>query len=96
MTTALIAEIGFGHTDLRGDDPGTEIAYGRSCQGGDHVDIYRDLSMVVIYIYICIFKYIYMHTGKYTYIYMCAHRYIWIYGYVDVCEYVNMHTCIYI
>ena len=29
VATALIAEIGFGHTDLRGDDPGTEIALSR-------------------------------------------------------------------
>ena len=72
MTTALIAEVGFGHTDLRGDDPGTEIAYGRCW--GDHVETYRDLGMIVIYI--CIYAYLNIYICIYIYIYVYVYIYI--------------------
>jgi len=71
----------------------------------DYLLLTLDLSLIYIYIYMCVYTYtcVYIHICVciyvyiYIYIYMCVYRYICIYMYICVCIYicVYIYVCIY-
>ena len=56
--------------------------------------IATDISMVIAYVYECIYAPVHMHVYVCIRVYMCVRVYVCVYVYVCVCVYIYMYLCI--